>query len=185
MSTGSHPLDIQEFAQKLSVIRVACRGMIVILAGIAIGFSLVVYFALDGIPLAGNLLNIGGVSILAIITGLLTPVVPVVAWKVGQNRREEGIRKLVKQHPETMSTDADVEGLVEAFAGGTFLEYAICTGVGFVWAVVFHVISSPLMLVWIAFLILFLAFRFPSLARTKVWYDAAVVELARLRQANR
>ena len=185
MATAPHPFDVTEFAQKLSVIRTVCLGMMVILAGIAFGFSLVVYFALDGIALAGNMLSVGGVSILAIGAGVLTPFVPLVAWKVGQSKRAAGVRKLVDAHPEVIGSEAETEGLLDAYAGGKFTEYAIATGVGFVWAIVFHVISSPLMLAWIAVLIGFLAVRFPTVSNAKSWYNKAAQELIRLRDAKR
>ena len=185
MLNGLHPLDGLEFAQKLSVIRAACRGMMVILAGIAFGFSLVVYFALDGIALAGNMVSVGGVSILAIGAGVLTPFVLLVAWKLGQSKRDAAVRKLAAVHPEVVGSEAESEGLLDAYAGGKFTEYAITTGVGFVWAVVFHVISSPLMLLWIAVLIGFLAWRFPTVSNAKSWYDMAVQQLVRLRESKR
>jgi hypothetical protein len=174
-----HPLDDPRLARRLATLRTLCLGVMVFLVGISAGVGLVVWFALDGVPLAGRLVTVGGVSLVTVVAGVLTLAVPVVAVRVGQARGEAGVRELAAE-----GAADDPEKLLEVFAGVTFAEAAVAGGVGFAWAALFHLTSDPLMLAWVGLLIAFLAARYPTAGRARAWFDAAADRLARERRAR-
>jgi hypothetical protein len=173
-----HPLDVQEFAQKLSIIRTVSLGMIVVLTVVSFGFALVVFYALDGVPLAGNRFTVEGIAVPALVALAVTPLMPILAFVYGRKRRAAALAKMLTDHPEVVGEEADTERLLNAFAGGQFAESAMLFGTGLTWAILFHVISSPIVLGCIGFLVVVLAVRFPFSFRVKSWFDA---ELANYR----
>ena len=73
----NHPLDGPAVAGRLIMLRMVCRVMIGGLLTITFLIVCVVWFALDGQPIAGNAVQLGGISVVtlgAIATAMLTPV---------------------------------------------------------------------------------------------------------------
>jgi hypothetical protein len=106
-----------------------------------------------------------------------------VAVAAGGLQTRAGVRKLAADPPVPPGPPADADGLVGVFAAATFAEYAVACAVGFAWAVLLHATADPLMLVWIAGLVGFLAARYPTDRRAKAWFDRAAELLARERAA--
>ena len=179
-----HPLDAQESAQKLSVLRTVSLGMMAVIVVVSVGFALVVFYALDGVPLAGNRFTVGGVSVLAVAGVAATPVVLLAAFLAGRAKRAALVRRMNLDHPEVVGPEADAERLLNAFAGGQFTESAVAFGSALFLAILFHVISSPLLLACIAAIVLFLAARFPFARRVQGWFDAELTALQARRRAS-
>jgi hypothetical protein len=174
-----HPLDAPRHVRRLAALRFLCAGLMLALVVISVGVGMVVWYVLEGLPLAGRRVTVGGVSLPTVVTGVLTLAVPVVALWVGRSRGEAGLRALAAEGP-----DDDAEKLLDVFAGVTFAEYAVAGGVGFAWAVLFHLTSDPLMLLWIGALLAFMALRYPTSGRARAWFDGAADRLARDRRAR-
>ena len=181
----NHPLDDIEFAQKRSGIRILCAGMIVALLGISIGVWLVVNFALEGRPLAGNLLLVGGISITTIIAVAVALVTPFAAISISEARTEAGLRNIAAGHPELIGSRIDVERLLTLFHSVVFLQFALAFGAAFASAVLLHITSDPILLGCIGLQVGFMILRFPTTTRTKRWYDRIAVRLAESRDAGR
>ena len=179
-----HPLDAPEYAQKLTLMRTVSLGMMAVIAVVSVGFALVVFYALDGVPLAGNRLTVGNVSVLALAGVAGTPFVPLAAYLAGRAKRAALVGRMALDHPEVVGPDADAERLVNAYAGGQFTESAAAFSYSLFLAIVFHVISSPLLLGCIAVMVLFLAARFPFTGRVKGWFDAQLTALQAGRRAS-
>jgi len=179
----THPLDAPEFVQKLALLRTVRLGMMAVLVVASVGFSFVVFFALDGVPLAGNRYTIDGVSVLALAGVVVTPFVPLAAYLAGRSKRAALVERMGLDHPEVVGPEADTERLLNAYAGGQFTEAAVAFSAALLMAIVFHVISSPLLLGCIGVLVLYLAARFPFAGRVKAWFDAELTAL-RARRAS-
>ena len=179
----SHPLDAPEFVQKLAVMRTVRRGMVAVLVVAATGFAMVVFFALGGVPLAGNRYTVHGVSVLALAGVAATPFVLVAAYLAGRSKRAELLARLDTDHPELVGPDVDAERLLNAYAGGQFAEAAVAFSCALFLAIVFHVISSPLLLGCIGVIVLYLVARYPFEGRVKAWFDAQTTAL-RARRAS-
>ena len=174
-----HPLDAPRHVRRLANLRLLCLGLMLMLAVLSAGIGMVVWFVLEGLPLAGRRVTVGGVSLPTVVTGVLTLAVPVVALWVGRSRGEAWLSALAAEGP-----DDDTEKLLDVFAGVTFAEYAVAGGVGFAWATLFHLTSDPLMLLWVGGLIAFMALRYPTTGRARAWFDAAADRLARERRSR-
>ncbi len=172
-----HPLDAPEFAQKLALLRTVRLGMMAVLVVASVGFAFVVFFALDGVPLAGNRFTVRGVSVLALAGVAVTPFLPLAAYLAGRSKRAALVERMKLDHPEVVGPDVDAERLLNAYAGGQFTESAVAFSAGLALAIVFHVLSSPLLLGCIGVLVLFLGFRFPFEGRVKGWFDAETTAL--------
>jgi hypothetical protein len=174
-----HPLDAPRHVRRLANLRLLCAGLMLLLVVVSVGVGMVVWYVLEGLPLAGRRVTVGGVSLPTVVTGVLTLAVPFVALRVGRSRGEAGLRALAAE-----GDPDDAEQLLEVFGGRTFAEYAVAGGVGFAWAVLFHLTSDPLMLAWIGALVGFMALRYPTTARARAWFDAAADRLARERRTR-
>ena len=172
-----HPLDAPEFVQKLTLLRTVRLGMMAVLVVASAGFAMVVFYALDGVPLAGNRFTVRGVSVLALAGVAVTPFVPLAAYLAGRSKRAALIERMNLDHPEVVGPEVDTERLLNAYAGGQFTESAVAFSAGLTLAIVFHVISSPLLLGCIGVIVLYLAARFPFAGRVKGWFDAELTAL--------
>jgi hypothetical protein len=181
MSEPAHPLDAPLLARRLQVVRALCTAMIAGVVVVVLGVVSVLTFVFDWGPLAGHRVTVGGVSVLTPVAAVLTLATPAVAMAVGGSQTRAGVRKLAADPPAPPGREADAEGLVGVFAGATFAEYAVTAAVGFAWAVVLHATADPLMLVWVAGLLAFLAVRYPTDRRARGWFDRAAELLARER----
>ncbi|MGL6076083.1 MAG: hypothetical protein ACRC8S_18145 [Fimbriiglobus sp.] len=167
----AHPLDEREFVLKMQLVRTLTVGMIVVLTVVSVGFAMVVFYALEGVPLLGNRFTYEGVSIPALVIASITPFVPLLAWWHGRRKRAIALSKLQSTHPEMVSPNHDAGTLLNAFFAGQYGESAVLFGVSLTWAILFHLISSPIVLGSIGFLILFLILRMPFTWRVKGWFD--------------
>jgi hypothetical protein len=159
-----HPLDRPDLAGRFAGLRLISAGMILGMVMVATLIAMVVHFALDGQPLAGNGVRIGGLSVLSWGALFVAATAPVVALVVSARATAAGLAKL---------PTADVDGIVGVLATATFIEFAVTEAAGVLCALLYHVTADPLMLGCVAALAGFLVLRFPSPTRTKSWYDAA------------
>ena len=181
--TTPHPLDAQEPRQRLILARTISLGMILVLAGATVGFGMVVFYALEGIPLMGNFIVVLGEPLLAVVAAVLAPFVLVGAVLFGSAKRRQAFEAIVTAHPETVTPDADAERLVAAFTAGRFVEYAVLWGYGLACAILFHLITAPLLAGLVVVALLAMVVRFPYSIMAKSWYDAGMKELQRRRAA--
>lgn len=170
MNSHTHPLDEPRLARRIGTLGALCRGMMIALVVVTAGIWMVIWFALDGEPLTGHLIVVGGLPVVTVVTGVLTLFVPPVALWAGRAKSAAGLREL--------PADADDERLLDLFAGVVFTEYAVAGVAAFAWALVFHATSDPLMLLWIAAILAFMTTRYPTAARAKAWFDHAAAQLA-------
>ncbi len=159
-----HPLDRPDLAGRFAGLRLISAGMIVGMVMIAVLIAMVVHFALDGQPLAGNGVRIAGLSVLSWGAMFVAMAAPFVALFASAKATNDGLAKL---------PTANVDGIVGVFATATFIEFAVTEAAGILCALLYHVTADPLMLGCVAALAGFLVVRFPSASRTKSWYDAA------------
>jgi hypothetical protein len=158
----AHPLDAPDLARRLRVVRTLCRGAILGVAGLNTAVGLIVWHVLGGVPLAGNMVRLGGVSAATVVAGVLAAAAPGVALAVSAGRVRAGLRELPAP---------DSDGLVGVFAAATFAEYAVVAGLGFACAALLHLTADPLMFAWVGWLLAFLVVRFPTTRRARAWYD--------------
>jgi hypothetical protein len=170
------------FARRLASVQTLYLALIAGLAGIAVGVSLVVGYALDWQPLAGNAVTVGGVSAATVVAAVITLVVLPVAVLVGRAKRAADLRAAAAAHPEVAGTDDETDLLLTAFAGATFAEAMVAVGAGFAWSVLFHVTSDWRLLLLVGALLTFLAVRYPTTRRAERWLAAARAEVGRLRR---
>jgi len=176
------PLDDPAFARRLGVLRSLCQVVIGGLVVVTGGFWMVVWFALGGIPLAGNLYRIAGVSVVIWVAGLLTVAAPFVAIAVGRARGRAALSRVAAAHPELAGSADEAERVFDAFAAAVFAEYAVAGGTALALAVTFHLTSLFPVLGGVAALVLFLVARLPTAGRAKKWFTEAEAELAATRR---
>jgi hypothetical protein len=167
----AHPLDEREFVQKMQLVRTLTVGMVIVLTVMSVGFAMVVFYALEGVPLLGNRFTYEGVSIPALGIACITPFVPLLAWWHGRRKRALALTKLQATHPEMVSPNHDAGALLNAYFAGQYGESAVLFGFSLSWAILFHLISSPIVLGSIGFLIVVLFLRMPFTGRVKAWFD--------------
>jgi len=183
MSAVSPP-DAPEFAGRQALFRAMCAGMVVFLLIVSAGFWLIVTYALDGVPLAGNRLLIEGVPVVTIVATMVTVIVPFIAWRVGRAKGDAAVRRMLRDHPEVVGPDADAERLMNAVAGRVFGTHAVLVGVGFAWAILLHLTSSPGLLGCIGVVVAVMVAWHPTAGRVRRWYGVAAADLARLRDGR-
>lgn len=176
-ASPDHPLDAYVPNQKLVLSRTVSLGMILVLAGATVGFGMVVFYALDGIPLMGNFVTVLGEPLLAVVATGLTPFVVIAAVLVGLAKRGQAFEAVVNAHPETITPEADAERMVAAFTAGRFVEYAVLWGWGLLCAILFHLITAPLLAGLVAVALVAMVVRFPYGIFAKSWYDAGMKSL--------
>jgi hypothetical protein len=172
------PLEDPAFARRVASLQTLCLGVIVGLVGITVGFWMVVWFALDGIPLAGNFFQIAGVSVVVWAAGLLTAAAMIAAPAVGRAKGRAGLARVAAGHPELAGSEDEAERVFDVFAAVVFAEYAVAGGTAFALAVTFHLTSLFPVVGCVAALLLFLAARYPTAGRARTWFAAAWGELA-------
>ena len=175
------PFEDPAVARRVASLQTLCLGVIVGLVGITLGFWLVVHFALDGIPLMGNLVRIAGVSVVVWIAALLTVAAMIAAPLVGREKQRTGLARVAAAHPELAGSEDEAERVFDVFAASVFAEYAVAGGTAFVLAVAFHVTSLVGVVGCVAALLLFLIARYPSAGRAKKWFAEATATLTAIR----
>jgi hypothetical protein len=169
--------DPPNFPRRLAALRNLVLAFALILAGVTVGFWMVVRFALDGVPLAGNRYKLGGVPIPTLIAVAVVLATPVVAILAGRARGRSGVRQVAAAHPELAGSSDEVDRLLDAFAGVVFAESAVVFGAGFASAILFHITTDLVILAGVGLLVSFLLVRRPSAERARAWIAAAVREL--------
>lgn len=171
------PLARPDLAGRFAAVRVVCAGMILLMLLIAGLIALVVQFALDGEPLAGNGVRLGGRPAITWVALAVAAAGTIAGFWFATSNAAAGVAKLAEEKP----SDADADALAGAFAAKTFVEFAAAEAAGVGCAVLYHVTADPLMLVAVGGLAGLLAARFPTAGRTRAWFAAAAADLARHR----
>lgn len=166
------------FARRVGSLQTLCQGVIVGLVGLTIGFWMVVSYALDGIPLAGNLFQIAGISVVVWVAGIFTLAAPAAAIAVGRTKRRAGLARVAAAHPELAGSADESERVFDVFAAVVFAEYAVAGGTALALAVFFHLTSLFPILGFVAGLLIFLVLRYPTVGWARVWFAAAAGDLA-------
>src|SRR5438132_1538814 len=124
---ATHPLDSSSAAGRLAVLRVLCGGMAGGLVVVAVLIVMVVQFALDGQPIAGNAVQVAGVSVVTLAAVALAVAAPVVGWMISSAVQRSGLGKLAA---DTASSEPDLVcgKLLDVFAAVTFVEFAVAEG---------------------------------------------------------
>jgi hypothetical protein len=175
LTNDPHPLDLPEFADRQRVLRMLCLGLIAGTIFTVIGFSMVVRFALGGQAIAQNGALLAGIPILTVVGAFLTLTAVAVStfaviWMV-----KSGIRRIATEPIAPPDTEADQ--LWKLYSQCKFTEYGLADGAIIITVVLFHLSADWLMIGFIAGLIVNLVLRFPSVARTRAWFDAALKQL--------
>ncbi len=178
----SHPTDAPEHAGLRALFRTTTLGMAALLAVITVGFGLVVTFALDNVPLAGNWATLGGFPALTAAAGLLTPLVVAAAVVHGRVRMAQAVRRARSDHPEVAGPDTDGDRIMTAVGARLFGTLIVLLAAGFVCAVLYHLTSSAGLLGCVAVFAGAMLVFYPSGRRVRGWYDAAAAALARDRR---
>ena len=139
------------------------------LTGIALGVGMVVGYALDWQPLAGNLVTVGGVSAVTLAAAVVTLLTPVAALAVGRSKAAAERRAIAQSHPELAGTAELRDRKLAGFAAVTFAEAIVTVAVGFAWSVLTHVTSDWLMFPLVGVLLVWLAARYPTASRARAW----------------
>lgn len=182
MPEGAELLDDPVLRRRLGATQTLCLGFILGLAGIALGISLVVGYALEWQPLAGNAVLVSGISITTVIALVVTLLSPLLAMQLGQRRTEAEVRAIASAHPETIGTSEEADRYFTGFAGATFVEYAVAIVVGLALSILFHINSDPRMLGLVGCLLLFMIVRYPYTSRARRWLDEVSRRVAVLRE---
>jgi hypothetical protein len=166
------PLADPVARRRLAAVQTLYLALGVGLAGIAFGVGLVVGYALDWQPLAGNLVTVGGVSAVTLAAAVVTALTPPLALWVGRRRAAAERRAVAAVHPEVVGTPEFTDRALAGFAAATFAEAIVTVGVGFAWSVLTHVTSDWLMFPLVAVLLVWLAVRYPTAGRLRPWLTA-------------
>lgn len=177
-----HPMDAPEHAGRRALFRTVTLGMAALLVVVTVGFGLVVTFALDNVPLAGNWRTVGGVPALTAAAGLLTPLVVALAVVHGRVRMAQVVRRARTDHPEVAGPDADGDRIMTAVGARLFGTLIVLLAGGFVCAVLYHLTSSPGLLGCVGVFAGAMLVFYPSGGRVMGWYNTAAVALARDRR---
>ena len=171
------PSVAPDFPRRVGSLQTLCQGVIVAVVGITFGFWVVVATVFGGVPIAGNLFQIGGVSVVVWAAGLLTLAAPIVAIAVGWWRGRAGLARVAAAHPELAGSADEAGRVFDVFAAVVFAEYSVAAGTALALAVAFHLTSLFAILGCVAVLVLFLGVRYPTAERAKTWLGEARARL--------
>jgi hypothetical protein len=157
------PLADPVLARRLAAIRTLCLAVVVGLVGIAAGVSLIVGYALDGQPLAGNAVTVQGLPLPTLVAATLAVVAVGVARRLGRHR------PVPLPHPELAGSPEAHDARLNGFAAAAFAEFAVAAGTGFACCALMHVTADYRLLAVVGGLVLYLAARFPTAARARRW----------------
>lgn len=174
-------LESPAFAHRIGALRALGLGFALVLTGVTLGFGMVIWFALDGVPLAGNLYRVAGIPVPTLVATVVVLATPFAAVAIGRARGRKGVAHVAAAHPELAGSIDEAEHLVDAFAGVVYAESAVAFGAGFACAVLFHITTDPVILAEVGLLAGFLLARRPTLRQAREWIlqAARVVELQR------
>lgn len=168
-SAAADPLADPVLVRRLRSIQTLYLALWVGLAGIAFGVGMVVGYALDWQPLAGNLVTVGGVSLATAAAAAVTLLTPPAALAVGRWKTAAERRAIAGIHPEVAGTAELADRKLAGFAAATFAEAVVPVGVGFAWSVLTHVTADWLMFPLVGLLLAWLAVRYPTVAKARAW----------------
>jgi len=181
-------LERPDFADRHRALRTFCLGMMVLLTGVAIFVALVVRFALGGKPLAGNGGLLSGIPILTVVTAVITLTAPLLGTILSTWLYSTGIARVALEPPQVPEAgadlDTDADRLWRVYASGKFAEYALAEGAVLATAILYHLTADPIMMLFVVGLLAYMASRYPTAARIRVWFANAIRVMAELR-ANR
>ncbi|MGL6096480.1 MAG: hypothetical protein ACRC7O_11870, partial [Fimbriiglobus sp.] len=160
-------------------VRVVSAAMIVGLGFWAGVVGLVVWFALDNEPIAGNAVQFGGVSVVTWAGLLIALTAPLAGAVISANVFRAELAKLAAEPPDP--PDAEAEKFATVFGTGTFLEFAIAESAAGITALLYHLTADAVMLAALIVPAAVLIARFPTAGRARRWYDAAEADVARTR----
>lgn len=143
--------------RRLRFLQTLCRGLIIGVIGINVVVGMIVWYALDGVPLAGHRFTVGGVSMMTVVAAVLTFLIPAVSLWVAKTKS----RTALTEHPGQV---------IEAFALKTGIEFLPIAGTGFVWAIFYHITAERMIWVLVACLLAYLFARFPTTKRANAWF---------------
>lgn len=175
-----HPTDRPEASDGLTVLRVLCGGLIGGMIAVTAIVVLVVQFALDGQPIAGNAVQIRGLSAVTLAAVGLAVAAPILGLLISGVQTRAGLKKLAAE-PTPSDLQSDRGRLLDVFAAATFTEFAIVEGAGIVCALLYHLTADTGLLAAVAALAVYMVFRFPTAARIRRWYDTAESRLSEMR----
>ena len=168
-SAAADPLADPVLVRRLRSVQTLYLALCAGLAGIAFGVGLVVGYALDWQPLAGNLVTVGGVSAATAFAAVVTLLTPVTAVAVGRWKAAGERRAIAAAHPELAGTAELADRKLAGFAAVTFAEAIVTVAVGFAWSVLTHVTADWLMFPLVGLLLAWLAVRYPTMGRARRW----------------
>lgn len=168
-------------ARRVGSLQTLCQGVIVGVVGITVGFWIVVATIFGGVPIAGNLFRLGGVSVVVWAAALVSIAALVAAMMVGRSRGRVGLARVAAAHPELAGSAEEADRVFDVFAAVVFAEYAVAGGTALALAVTFHLTSLFPLLGFVAVLVLFLLMRYPTAGWAKVWLTAAQGRLDAMR----
>lgn len=184
-----HPLDVSPLRDRLVLLRTLCGGLMLAMAMVTALIVMVVWFALDGQPIAGNAVRVGGVSAVTLAAVAVAVVVPPVGLLFARRQWEAEVAALSgspspagggagggvafsEDNPSPPpppptgegGQDADAARLTAA-STRVFLEFAPALSAGAACALSYHLTADAALLAAVAGLELFLLARFPTRRR--------------------
>lgn len=175
-SDAQHPLDRPGASDRLAALRVLCGGLASgLVAVMAIAF-LIVQFALDGQPIAGNAVQVAGLSVVTWLALALAVTAPAVGLLISASVTNTGLARIASQ-PNADGPDGDRAGLLDVFATAKFAEFGVAESAGISCALLYHLTADAALIGAVVALVGFLALRFPTNAHVRRWYDRAADRL--------
>jgi len=168
-SAAADPLADPVVRRRLGGIQTLYLALCVGLAGLAFGIGMVVGYALDWQPLAGNLVTVGGVALPTVVAAGVTVLTPLVALLIGRRSAAAERQAISRSHPELVGTVELTDRKLAGFASVTFAEAILPIVVGFAWSVLVHVTADWRMFPLVGLLLLWLAARYPTTAKARQW----------------
>ena len=144
----------------------------------------VVHFALDGVPLAGNAVRVGGRPIATWVGVGLAIAFPLVAIGVARGMTRNGIDQIADDRNVAPGSPTEAERLLDVIGGATFVRYAIAEAAGIVCVLIYHFTADTVLLGLVAALLAFILAGRPTEAGVREWYAAAVDRVADRRQTS-
>lgn len=183
-----HPLDRPELVDRRQMLQRVCLALIVGSVVVGVGVLMVVKFALGGAPLPGNGARLGGIPVLTVVGAVATlTAVAAAMWlgpQVTKNRLLELATEPIPPPAEGEPAESESERLLQVYSAGKFVEFALAEMASFLAALLYHLSSDWLLLVFAAGMIAFLVVRFPTTARIHSWYGEAAIELETIKAAT-
>lgn len=168
-SAAADPLADPVARRRLGGLQTLYLGLCVGLAGLAFGVGLVVGYALDWQPLAGNLVTVGGVSLPTVVAAGLTLLTPPAALLLGRRTAASERRAIARAHPELAGTAELADRKLAGFAAVVFAEAVVPVVVGFAWSVLVHVTADWRLFPLVGVLLVWLGVRYPTAGRARAW----------------